>query len=206
MGRVRKTSRLGKKKINTTAYGRKNKKKNNKGGYTIKMSNIRERWVRSLSMKNNLKNLGLVYDINSDIKPYPRRTKKKSKVDQIEFMDISEATAAENTDIAMEGEDAETEIRKPKRLKGGAKARTLHEEFKKRSDRRNRKTCHLSTLETEYLLPLIQKHGTDYGKMARDKGNFDQLTETQLKKKCEELLSSRETRHLNKFRELGLIA
>lgn len=205
MGRVRKTSRLGKKKINSTSYGKKNRKKHNKSDYTIKMSNIRERWNRSLSMKNNLQNLGLVYDINSDIKPYGTRTKKKQKQQEVEFMDISEATSLNNTTEAVQMESEEDQTVKLKKLKGGAKARTLHEEFKKRSARRNRKTCHLSTLETEYLIPLVQKHGTDYGKMVRDKENFDQLTENQLRKKCEELLSSRETRHLKKFQELGLI-
>ena len=37
------------------------------------------------------------------------------------------------------------------------------------------------------------------------KENYDQLTEFQLRKKCEQLLGSREARHLKLFRELGLI-
>lgn len=205
MGRVRKSSRLGKKgKINTTKYGKKNRKKYNKSGYTIKMSNVRERWNKGLTMKTNLRNLGLVYDINSDIKPFGKKDKQKTG-DNIEFMDIAEAVASVSPTIATETESVPPAV-KSKRLIGGLKARTLHEEFQTRSKRLVRKTCHLSTIESEYLAPLIQKHGTNYTKMYRDKGNYDQLTEKQLQKKCQELLMSRETRHLKKFKELDLIA
>lgn len=216
MGKVRKTSRLSKSKgkINTTSYGKRNKKKYNKSGYTIKMSNIREKWNKSLSMKTNLSNLGLVYDINSDIKPFGVKKKRNhnKKEQEMEFMDIDQANQmAALTPSTLVGSLVEPEGSSmmettvtTKRLRG-PKARTLHEEFKTRSERRYRKTCHISTLELETLVPLIQKHGTDYSAMFRDKDNIDQLTANQLRKKCEELLKSRESRHLNKLREYGLI-
>ncbi len=38
-------------------------------------SNIRERWNSKMSLKTNMKRLGLVYDINSDIRPYKKAEK-----------------------------------------------------------------------------------------------------------------------------------
>ncbi len=41
--------------------------------------------------------------------------------------------------------------------------------------------------------------------MSRDKQNYDQKTEAQLRKKCEQLLESKEARHLKKCEELELM-
>ena len=203
MGRVRKTSRIGKKgRVNTTAYGKKNKKKYGKSNYTVKMSSVRERWNPKMTLKNNLKNLGLVYDINSDIKPYGTKSRKsKGSGKEIEFMDIDTAMKMETGNNLFLEEDNSND--KPKTSK---KAQSLYQEFETRSKRPVRKTCHLSTAETEYIITLMQKHGTDYMMMFRDKDNFDQLTENQLRKKCQELLRSREPRHLKKLKEMNLIA
>ena len=38
-------------------------------------SNIREKWNKKLSLKSNMKRLGLVYDINSDIRPFEKSEK-----------------------------------------------------------------------------------------------------------------------------------
>jgi hypothetical protein len=193
MGRVRKVSRIGKGgRINTTAYGKKNKKKHNKDKYAVQMSNIRERWNKKISVRNNLKDLGLVYDINSDI---GRKNKKRN---EIEFMETEEAIR-NNGENQQENEPMATD---KVRLKSKAKA--LRDEFTTRSQRPVRKTYHLSSAETEYVLNLLKKHGTDYKKMFKDKLNYDQLTENQLRKKCEELLCSTEPRHLKKLKEFDL--
>ena len=41
--------------------------------------------------------------------------------------------------------------------------------------------------------------------MSRDKQNYDQKTEAQLRKKCDQLLGSSEARHLKLCQELELI-
>ena len=41
----------------------------------INRSNIREKWNKKLSLKCNMKRLGLVYDINSDIGPFEKSEK-----------------------------------------------------------------------------------------------------------------------------------
>lgn len=117
-------------------------------------------------------------------------------------MDIETAMKMETANVAPNEASSKSKGRKVKLLK---KARTLREEFETRSKRPVRKTCHLSMAETEYMITLMMKHGTDYKMMFRDKDNYDQLTENQLRKKCQELLRSRETRHLKKFKELELI-
>ena len=204
MGGVRKVSRLGKRgKVNTTAYGKRFKKKYKKDGYTIKMSNIREKWNKKLSLKYNLRNLGLVYDINSDIKPF----KDDVIVDYLpadKSIEPMETTSEATPTLSSESTEVSGKLKKLKKLKS-KNARLLHQEFDTRSKRPVRKTCHLSTAESEYIATLLQKHGTDYVKMARDKANYDQMTECQLRRKCEELLKSRETRHLKLFKSLDLV-
>ena len=204
MGGVRKISRLGKRgKVNTTAYGKRFKKKNKRDGYTIKMSNIREKWNKRFSLKANLRNLGLVYDINSDIKPF----KDDVTMDYLpadKSIEPMETTSEATPTLFLESTEVSRELKKPKKLKS-KNARLLHQEFDTRSKRPVRKTCHLSIAEAEYVASLLQKHGTDYAKMARDKANYDQMTECQLRKKCEELLKSRETRHLKLFKSMDLV-
>lgn len=47
----------------------------------------------------------------------------------------------------------------------------------------------LSKSEAGFIQELIKTHGNDFVKMARDKRNYNQLTESELRRKCSQLMS-----------------
>merc|ERR1712096_187937 len=121
---------------------------------------LQSQWDKSKTLKQNLQSVGLAYNPNAKISLQNKKMGRKQTKQQ-DAMDVEAGKSGEATNT------------------------TVIEAFEKQAaEGINKVERNIPPGEAQFLFSLINAHGSDYAKMARDKRNTYQHTANQLRRKC----------------------
>ncbi|XP_015184125.1 PREDICTED: nucleolar protein 16 [Polistes dominula] len=164
MTKIRKVKRKKKYRVNVNRKRLRNKLKKLP---TIECKNIKEEWEITKSTRSNLKEMGLVYDPNKNLK-IPNIKQDLLQQVKEKFMENG---------MEVDSDDENEDIKKtPAKIHV---AQALERDAKAPRERRFR----LPNGQVEFITYLLDKYGEDYKAMARDKKNYNQLTWKQIRAK-----------------------
>jgi len=182
---VRSAKRSGKKrraKISFNDNSRKNKwKREKKARQHVACPQVQAAWDPKQNAKANMDKIGLAYNINKLMKP-PSTKDELKKLTKRNSKDVIMMEAdSSKTKRSSEPKDVDEVSAKSQVVEElEAEAAMLTEEGKKGG-----KKLRLSQPEIRYCIYMIEKHGDDYDRMARDHKNVYQDTPAQIRRKLE---------------------
>ncbi|VDK19034.1 unnamed protein product [Anisakis simplex] len=145
---------------------------------------ILSEWIEGKTLKQNLESMGLVYDANKAI-PI-RQQISNTADDEVEEMDVEEVNARGSIKEQKEKLHSKKSSSDPNvdRAKAARVIRALEREVKREEKQiKKGRTYRLLEKDIEFCVYMIQKHGEDYEKMARDAKNLYQDTPKQIQRK-----------------------